>query len=145
MAKYRKGKKRNSHNFVMLRFDIMKSEAWRSLSPVARCVWTEIMLRFNGNNNGQIPLSCREAATLCNTSNNTAARAFNDLIDRGFIKIAGHSDFRLKTKTARRWTVTHEGLGNEKTGTNEWRKFKTQCHEKDTQSHEKDTVEVHGM
>ena len=52
MGSYQKAKGRSKGQFVCLRHDIMKSKAWRSLSPSARCLWTEIVFRFNGRNNG---------------------------------------------------------------------------------------------
>ena len=106
--------------FVMLRHDMMDSPTWRSLPPNARCVWCEIMRRYNGINNGNISLSCREASELCNISKNTAARAFKDLQEKGFIKIALFAGFKNKHRTANRWIITHEQLGN-KPPTNEWK------------------------
>lgn len=123
MGKYTKAKGRGKHNFVMLRHDMMKSAAWLSLSAKARCVWTEIMLRYNGNNNGEIPLSCREAGELCNIGKGTAKRAFDELKDKGFIKIGSYAGFQNKYRYATRWIVTHEFLDG-KQPTNEWRNFK---------------------
>ena len=121
MGNYAKNKGRQKgHNFVMLRHDIMDSPAWKFLSPNARCVWLEIMRRYNGNNNGNIALSCREAAELCNISKNTAARAFQELQDTGFIKIGTFAGFKNKHRVSTRWVVTHERCDN-KPPTNEWR------------------------
>ena len=119
----------------MLRFDIMQSAAWLSLDPVARCLWTEIVFRYNGYNNGNIGLSCREAAERLNVSKDTAARAFNDLQDRGFITIAVDSAFRIKTKQSRRWRLTHEQAHenyepHERLPSNDWRKWENLKHGK---------------
>ena len=122
MSKYAKSKGRSkSPNFVMLRHDIMKSPAWRSLSPNTRCVWLEIMFRYKGDNNGEIPLSCREAGELLGVGKNTAYRAFTELEDRGFIKVGLIAGFKNKQRMATRWIVTHESY-NGKPPTNEWRK-----------------------
>lgn len=120
---YQKAKGRSKATFVMLRHDIMKSSAWRSLSPNARTLWTEIALRYNGHNNGDIPLSCREAADLCNIGKNTAARAFDELEERGFIKIGGWAGFQNKYRMATRWILTHEGH-DAKPPSNEWRNYR---------------------
>ena len=121
MAKYSKNKGRGKRqSFVMLRYDIMDSPAWRSLSPNARCVWLEIMRRYNGYNNGDIPLSCREAGELCRISKGTAGRALKDLQDKGFIKIGTFAGFQNKHRVSTRWEVTHERCG-EKPPTNEWK------------------------
>lgn len=123
MGKYSKAKGRSSGQFIMLRHDIMKSPAWRSLSTNARCVWTEIMHRYNSGNNGEIPLSCREAGEFCNISKGSAKRAFDELLDRGFIKVGWYSSFTYKYKKSRRWIVTQERY-DDKPPTNEWRKWK---------------------
>lgn len=119
-AKGRGGKKRS---FVMIRYDIMESDAWRSLSPVARCVWTEVMHRYNSFNNGEISLSCREAANLCNVSKNTASKAFKDLQERGFLAVGVYSSFTCKYKRATRWSITHERL-KDNPPTHQWKKYK---------------------
>lgn len=120
---YQKAKGRSKGSFVMLRHDIMKSDAWRSLSPNARCVWLEIMFRYKGDNNGDIPLSCREAGALLGASKNTGHRAFLQLEDRGFIKVGLIAGFKNKQRMATRWIVTHASY-NGKAPTNEWRKWK---------------------
>lgn len=120
---YQKTKGRSKATFVMLRHDIMKSPAWRSLSPNARTVWTEIALRYNGHNNGEIPLSCREASDLCNISKNTAARAFDELKDLGFIKVGGWAGFQNKYRMATCWFLTHE-VQDGKSPSNEWRNYR---------------------
>lgn len=123
MSKYAKHKGRKGPNFVMLRHDMMESPAWLSLSLKARCIWLEVMHRYNGSNNGDIPLSCREVCERLNVSKASATRGFDELINKGFLRVAQQSSFTMKTKTSRRWSVTHESVGNTKP-TNEWRKFK---------------------
>lgn len=122
--KYAKAKGRDSKKtFVMLRHDLMDSPAWHDLSCPARVVWTEIMRRYNGINNGKIPFSCREAALRCGISKGTAKKAFDELISHGFIKIAEFSNFTLKLKKSRRWEVTHEAT-EKNPPSNEWREWK---------------------
>jgi hypothetical protein len=120
---YGKAKGRGKTTFIMLRHDIADSIAWKSISTNARCVWLEIMRRYNGKNNGEIALSCREAGILCNISKNTASKAFKDLQEKGFIKIGTASSFDYKMKKSTRWIVTHEAL-NMNRPTNEWKKLK---------------------
>jgi hypothetical protein len=123
MGFYPVSKGRSKQTFVMLRHDMMKSPAWRSLSANARCVWTEIVGRYNSFNNGEIPLSCREAGELCNISKGSAKRAFDELLDRGFIKVGWFSSFTCKFKKSRRWILTHE-MYDGKAPSNEWRTWK---------------------
>lgn len=130
MSKYAKNKGRSGPKFVMLRHDIMDSLAYRSLDAVARCVLHEIARRYNGNNNGQIPLSCREAAELVNISKDTASRAFKKLITAGFIKEHEDNYLNVINRKSRRWAITYEQC-DESLATNEWRKFKGWSDEKD--------------
>ena len=109
-------------SFVMLTHYMMDSPAWKSLPPISQALWLHIRRRYNGNNNGDIPLGCRDAARFLNISKNTAADAFKDLLDRGFIKVGQDSDFRLKSKTTRRWVMTDESYGGHGP-TNEWRQW----------------------
>lgn len=113
---------RNGPKFVMLRYDMMDSSAYLSLSPAARCVWHEIRRRYNGFNNGGIPLSCREAAERVGIGKDTACRAFEELMDRGFVKIGQDAAFNVKTRFSRRWILTDYPVGS-KSATSEWRKW----------------------
>jgi hypothetical protein len=106
--------------FSIIRHDIVKSPAFHSLSLLARQIWLELLLRFNGRNNGDIALSCREVAELMNVSKNTAARAFRELLDRGLVRIGQDSSFTVKTRLSRRWRLTHESV-DRSPPTNEWR------------------------
>ena len=126
MAGGRLNKKgRNKHpTFIMLRFDVHDSAAYLSLKPESRCVLQEVRRRFNGYNNGEIPLSCREAAELCNIGKTTAADAFTDLQAKGFIRIVEESGFNQKGgRRSRRWRLTEEGY-NGQPPSNEWRSWK---------------------
>ncbi len=123
MGSYPQNKGRGKgHSFVMLRHDIMDSPAWRSLNCNARCAWLEIMRRYKGTNNGDIGLSCRELAVLCNISKATASRALKDLQETGFIKIDTFAGFKNKYRVSTRWIVTHEPYGEQKPS-NEWKKW----------------------
>lgn len=131
----RKKNPRDKGPFTQLLHHMQRSEAWQSLSPRARAVFLEIQARFNGTNNGLIPLSCREASELCNISKDTASRAFNDLIDRGFIRLARDASFATK-RISRLWRLTHKiDNRNGHQPTNEWkayRKNKTQSDKGDS-------------
>ena len=121
--KYAKAKGRRAKNqFLLLRFDMIDSPAWLSLSTNAQALWLHIRRRYNGYNNGEISYSCREAANKLNVSPNTASRNFKELQEKGFIKIALFAGFQNKHRTASRWIMTHEPYKN-KAPTNEWRKW----------------------
>lgn len=123
MSKYAKVRGRSkSTTFVMLRNDIIDSPAWLSLSAKSQALWLHIRRRYNGYNNGDIPLSCREAATRLNINKNTASQAFKELQETGFLKVGEFSGFKNKRRQATRWLLTNEEF-NGKPPTNEWRKW----------------------
>jgi hypothetical protein len=120
---YSKIKGRSSPRFIMLRYDLIDSEAWRSLPAAAQTLWLHIRRRYNGDNNGNIPLSCREGAELLGVSKNTANNMFEALINRGFIKVGQDSSFSLKLKKSRCWILTDEGYAGQ-APTSDWRNWK---------------------
>lgn len=121
---YSKSKgRRSAPSFVMLTNDIIDSEAWKSLSSNSQALWLHIRRRYNGYNNGDIPLSCREAGELLNISKNTAGKAFKELLDRGFIKVGSVGGFRVKKRYSTRWILTDEEFNGCK-ATKEWKKWK---------------------
>ena len=112
--------------FVRLRHDIMDSKAWLGLSTNARCIWLALAKRHNGLNNGDIPLSVREAAEHIRSGKSTAARGFNELIDRRFIKVSQDASLTMKYgRRARRFTLTHESVNNRKP-TDDWKTWRPQ-------------------
>jgi hypothetical protein len=93
--------------YVMLRYWLLKSQAWNSLSGNARALYIEIARRYNGSNNGRIPYSVREAKQSLHISSDTASRLLDILQDRGFIVCTKRGGFSLKTtKDASEWALT---------------------------------------
>tara|TARA_X000000950_G_scaffold277293_1_gene366486 strand:+ start:693 stop:1085 length:393 start_codon:yes stop_codon:yes gene_type:complete len=82
------------------------------LSPNAITGYLHLRRRFDGKNNGAIPFSCRELADSLGKSKSTAKNIFDELLDRGLVNIAKDSDFNVKYKIARLWTIN--GLKNKK-------------------------------
>lgn len=113
--------------FVMLPHSVLESIAYNSLDCVARGLLTVMLHQFNGKNNGQIFLSVSDAqARLGLGSNRTAARAFDDLVDTGMIRITKNCDFRTKATVngaprAREWRITW--LPSKGAATNEWQSY----------------------
>jgi hypothetical protein len=73
-------------SFVKLDDWLMKTAAWASLDPIARCIWIEITRLYNGKNNGEIAMSCRHAADRVGCDKNIAGNRINVLVERGFIR-----------------------------------------------------------
>jgi DNA-binding transcriptional MocR family regulator len=84
---------------------MMQSKAWRSLDGNARAIYVELAMLYNGNNNGRIGLSVRQAAAAIHVSKDTAARAMSRLQDRGFIVAIIKGRF-LHKRHATRWRLT---------------------------------------
>jgi hypothetical protein len=92
--------------YFQLHHYMMKTDAWRNLSPAARAVYLQIGFRYDGSNNGKIAYSVRDAAGECNLDKGTASRAFRELFDRGFIEETRHGGISKKTRLASEWRLT---------------------------------------
>jgi len=96
--------------FVRLDYRILNSNAYRSLSPNARSLLVELVMIYNGENNGSLYLSVRDGAHRMGVADLTAAsRAFDDLMALGFIQMAQDAHFRVKASDnsrARCWRLT---------------------------------------
>jgi len=108
----RKGRSRNGPSFIQVPHYLLRSAAWLALKPQARAVYIELAARFNGSNNGQIALSVRDAAQSCNIAKDTAARAFQELIEKGFIAIVTGGSFGYKLRHATEYRLTDRAYGD---------------------------------
>jgi hypothetical protein len=95
-----------TERFVRLPHFMLRSLAWRSLSPVATTVYVELAFLYNGSNNGRLALSARAAAERAHCSKNTAARAFAELVGKGFIERRSSGHFDRKTPHAAEYRLT---------------------------------------
>ena len=100
--------KRTLSPFIHLERYLMASPAWQSLSLAGRCVFLELLLIYNGSNNGRIALSARTLEKRLPISRATATRALRDLVDRGFIEATRPGGFNLKSgqRRATEWRLT---------------------------------------
>jgi hypothetical protein len=95
-----------TERFVLLPYYMLTSAAWRSLSPVARSIFVELALIYNGSNNGSIALSTRDAAERVRCSKDTAARGLLNLVERGFIRCRSRGHFDRKKRHASEYLLT---------------------------------------
>ncbi|AMS40508.1 hypothetical protein FHS67_002881 [Aminobacter aminovorans] len=93
-----KGRSTSGPRYVALPEWILACQAYRSLGPYARCLYVEIKRRYNGQNNGNISMSYREAAHLLGCSNKPVPNAIDELIEKGFIKPSQKGSFDWKTR-----------------------------------------------
>lgn len=98
-----KGRARNGPAFVQIHHWFRKTEAWRSLGPYSKLLYIEMKAKYSGANNGEIPMSYREAAELLGCSNRPVIIGFQELQDRGFIVPVQKGAFS--------WKVRFEGTG----------------------------------
>ena len=92
---------------------VLESPAYRSLGLMARAVLIEIVLRFDGRNNGQIGASFDTlAARLGNSNRRAIGAAIAELVDRGLIGIEAAAD-RHHHK-AREYRLTFISTGGER-------------------------------
>jgi hypothetical protein len=95
-----------TERFVSLPHYMLRSPAWRSLAPVARCIFLELAAIYNGSNNGFIALSTRDAAKHVRCSKDTAARSFAELTNKGFIVCCSRGHFDRKSPHASEYRLT---------------------------------------
>lgn len=116
----------------MLLNAMMKSEAWLDLSGNAVKLLVRLAMLSEGNNgwghrdlSGELFLSEREAAATIGVSRNTASRAFDELIDHGFLRVVRVGHFQVKVRVATAWRLTFQPYPRSHQGpTNEWREWR---------------------
>lgn len=96
---------------------MLKSAAWRSLGGSALKVYMELRTRYNGSNNGQLILSIRDASNALGLGKATVKRAYDELQDKGFIKL--RQPGRFYGRHAAEWELTDQSF-NGRPPTNEW-------------------------
>ncbi len=123
ISKYAKAKGRiKKTRFIMMRYDIFDSPAYRSLSAKSMITLLIIQRRFCGYNNGEIGISCREIGQFLKVSKDTANKAIEELINAKLITVTQESGFNMKCRTSRRFALTFEAIGNTP-ASNEWKNF----------------------
>ena len=101
--------------FVLFDYEQIESEAFRYLSGGALKLLIMVRKRFNGINNGHISFSVREGRDLLGYSMNTVARYFDELVDKGFLRIKEKGSFSYKKRHATTWIITCEEYNHQKT------------------------------
>lgn len=97
------------------------SEAFRDLSPIARCLLFEFQNVHQPGRNGYLSLSVSNAAARLGVDPKTARKPFHELAEHGFIALT-RGEYWQERK-AREWRLTFYGCNN-KEPTDEWRFWK---------------------
>lgn len=106
--KGRRDRAKTVGRYTVLTEWMLASAAWQSLDCNCRCLYIELARRYRGpdSNNGKIPFSVREAATVLRIGRSTADRCFDDLQERGFIRVGKLSGFNVKGRVSTEWLLT---------------------------------------
>lgn len=102
------GRSKESEQYAPLSYDMIQSQAWRSLSGPAVKVWLELRARYNGGNNGRLILSLDEGQRLLRLGKATIKRALDELQEKGFLVLTRRG--RWYGRLASTWAVTDKGV-----------------------------------
>ena len=100
------GRSRHGPPFVRLFKYMLDSPAWHSLSVFARAAFIELNRVYYGTNNGQLAMSARFLAGCLRSSKDTAARALNELEEKGFIATMKVGSYKRKDRRASEYRLT---------------------------------------
>lgn len=115
-------KGRNRHEqYVPLPYNLIHSEAWRSLNPASMKLYLELRSRYHGSNNGELSLSYADARKLLGIGRSTIQKAFNELEVKGFTELV--TEGHWYGRKAAEWRVT-DCRHIDRPATNEWRNWK---------------------
>ena len=123
MADKFRRKKQPRH--VRIYHSMMDTDAWRAASGNSVKVLLALVARDNGERNGQIGFSCREAADLTGLSVRTCQRCLKELQELGFIRCTQRGAFSRKTMHSSLWRYTWQAWPEGKKGpTREFEKWR---------------------
>jgi hypothetical protein len=98
--------------FIKMHRGVTGSSAWKALSCEAKCLVLLVWERHSGVNNGEIPLSHKEARKSLGIGNTKTSKAFCDARAHGFLIERTKGSFDWKTGAgqgrATEWELTTE-------------------------------------
>ena len=100
--------------YVGFDYNLLETEAFKHLTGGAFKLLAMVKKRYNGVNNGEISFSVREGRNLLGYSMNTVARYFDELVDKGFLRIKEKGSFTYKKRHATTWIITCEEYNHQK-------------------------------
>lgn len=114
---------KEKQTFLTFLHNVTNSLAFKSLSSHAVVALVKVANKYNGSNNGEIHISCREIESTSRMSRSTANRALKELISAGLIKKTKDCYFscRDKDNLAPNYMLTYFASHDGKPPTNEWR------------------------
>lgn len=118
----RYGRESKKGGFCIFRHDFIDSLAFKSMSASSLQVYILLKRCFNGSNNGEIHLSCREISKKANISKNTAVKAFRELQAKGIITQKQEGNFI--DHMAAIWKLNTDKNKGENRPSDEWKNWK---------------------
>lgn len=108
--------------YIRLWNEILDSPAWSDLTPAARSLLIELLRIYRPSRQSNLSIEVRKAAQLLKVHKDTAARAFTELAEHGFIALSEGALWQQRM--ARTWRITFEPCANGAEPTDDWRKWK---------------------
>jgi len=105
----------------MIHHEIFESDAFRALKCASRCLLLELQRLYVPGSREDVFLSVPDAAKRIKVNKDTAARAFHDLRDKGFIVLTNHHLWQART--CRKFRITYQPYKNREP-TDDWRLYK---------------------
>ena len=100
--------------FVLFDYEQIESQAFKYLTGGALKLLIMVRKRFNGINNGFVSFSIREGNDLLGYAPNTIKRYFDELVDKGFLRIKEKGSFTYKKRHATTWIITSDEYNHQK-------------------------------
>ena len=100
--------------FVAFDYPLLETAAFKYLNGGAFKLLALVKKRYNGLNNGHISFSVREGRDLLGCSVNTISRYFDELVDKGFLKVKEKGSFSYKKRHASTWIITSDEYNHQK-------------------------------
>jgi hypothetical protein len=123
MAKKRPTKYARKGAYFAVHEEILGSSAFRHLNCNSRCLLIEfVRLCYPLNRNGRLSISIANAATRLNIHRDTAAKAFRQLTEHGFI-VLRKGEFWQERK-AREWALTILPENSRSEPADDWKQWK---------------------
>ena len=104
------GKTREKRKFFMVFDDWFHSPSFRDLSCPARCLYFEFLKIYHPSKNGELSISTRNAKKLLRVCENTAIKAFDELVEHGFLILINYHNWTQRK--AREYELTTEKKGD---------------------------------
>jgi hypothetical protein len=105
-AQNKTGRSKGDGRFINIYYALLNTAAWEQMSPLGKAAFLECMRFYNGKNNGYLAISSRSLADKLCVGKSTAARAIEELVSRGFLRLSKASDFSKK-RMASEYRFTH--------------------------------------